>query len=88
MYRSARKTGIDARAVVSIAQLSAHGPHVKDAQAYLNGAYSHFFKGQYDRAEDDCRTAMGLECADQYVKSGLAGLARALDILSNQPPKG
>ena len=55
---------------------------MKDARTYVERAYSHFFTGEYDRAEGDLRTAMRFNCADQNVKEELSSLARVLGVLA------
>jgi hypothetical protein len=51
-----------------------------DAREYLERAYTHFFAGDYDRAEFNCRLAMYCATADQSVKDAVATLAQILGV--------
>jgi|JRHI01.1.fsa_nt_gi hypothetical protein len=57
------------------------GPHAQDARTYVERAYSHFFTGEYDRAESDLRTAMRFDCVDRNVKEEVVSLARVLGVV-------
>lgn len=83
MYLSPQTTSSTPDQSGVLVRLPQSAPHVKDARTYVERAYSHFFTGEYDRAEGDLRTAMCCNCPDQDVREELSSLARVLGVLSS-----
>jgi hypothetical protein len=81
MYLSHQATSITPVHSGILVRAPQSGSHAKDACTYVERAYSHFFTGEYDRAEGDLRTAMRFDCADLSVKEEVVSLARVLGVV-------
>jgi hypothetical protein len=80
MYLSHETTSIRPIQSGILVRVPQSASHMKEARTYVERAYSHFFTGDYDRAEGDLHTAMRFNCADRSVKEELASLARVLGV--------